>query len=65
MTKKPEYRNVPIDSGSTVPARLMGVVDHYAMVRRAGAAPFVITRREWQEAPRCTPEGVAMKEHSS
>lgn len=55
-----EYRNVPLN-GARVPAKLMGVVERYAMVRRSGAMPFVITDREWQESPRCTPEGVAMK----
>lgn len=59
MVDKPEFRNVPLNS-NMVPARLMGFVSSYAMVRRPGAAPFVITKREWQESFRCTPEGISL-----
>lgn len=65
MAGKPEYRNVPIREDLRVPARLMGVCENYAMVRRSGAMPFVITDRAWQESPRCTPEGIPMNRSST
>lgn len=38
------------------PVRLVGPKEPYVMVRRPGAAPMVITKREWDAMPIVAPE---------
>lgn len=37
--------------------RLMGTIDKYRMVRRPGAMPFCIPRKEWDALPEAPPTG--------
>lgn len=61
MTGRPVYHLVPAESGAMVPAKLMGMVGNYAMVRRPYCAPFVVTLREWHEGQVCDPTGIPLR----
>jgi hypothetical protein len=53
-----EYRLIKTwRGGSPGPARLISRAEGYAMVRRPGAVPFVVSEKEWDAAPSCDKEG--------
>lgn len=49
-------KEVRIWQGSS--ARLMVQAEGYVMVRRKGAAPFVLSLKEWDSAPLAEPDRV-------
>jgi hypothetical protein len=50
-----EWRMVPTDRSTTLlPARLLGIVEGYAVCRRRGAHPFVIHEHQWAAADICS-----------
>lgn len=38
-------------------ARLIVIAQGYAMVRRPGCAPFLMSKRDWLASPRCDKNG--------
>lgn len=51
MPKKREYRLIAKNGTEPLPARLMAIAEDYAMVRRKGCLPFVVSAKEWYNAP--------------
>lgn len=52
-----EYRNVRRWDRSTVPVRLIAKGEGYAMVRRKGCAPFIVTLNDWNAGDPCDAQG--------
>lgn len=50
MSAKTEWRDID----ASAPVRLVASGEGYAMVRRKGCAPFIISLTVWEVAPRCT-----------